>query len=428
MTSTARRLATATAALALLLPATAQAGTVAVADGALTIDAETSYIDLDISQDGSDFLVTDYGGNVQPGSGCEAAPADPLALVTGFEGDQYTCSGDIKALHVKGGPEPDFAFAYVSVPSVMTGGDGDDALFAPQAKAHLEGGGGDDGLYADKGDDELIGGPGNDSLSAEQDFYEGEGEAPPLAGTADTLDGGPGRDMLYPGGGTDRVAGGDGRDTLALPTSTAITVSLAAFDGVESVATGEKDDVVTGDAHFNELRTSDGKDTVDGGGGTDIIDTGRGDDSILARDGVADDISCGEDNDRVVADPDDFVDGDCEVVDRAALVVPAPAAPAAPQLQLQARRRGARLVVSGRVVPAAGAPAGACAGGGVTVSVAGLARRVRRIGTVLRADCTFRVRLKASKRATRRARVSASFAGTPGLPAATAAPVRAARR
>ena len=391
MTPTARRLATACAALFLLSRPRRRPAPSPSATAPCTLDAASSFLDVDLDQDGSDVVVADWSGELSAGDGCEAAAPDPLSVVMGSETSNYTCAGATKVA-VVGGPNTDYVYSFVDLPATMAGNAGNDSLSSFGGTAQIDGGDGDDHLRGDKG--------------------------------ADTLLGGPGRDVIFPGGGADTVAGGDGRDTLSFAYGEAVTVSLDPATSIEIVATGQKDDVVTGDDRINELRTSDGKDTVDGRGGTDLIDTGAGDDTVLARDGFPDDISCGEGNDRVTADPDDFVDGDCETVDRAALVAPAPAAPAPPTLQLKARRRGAKLVVTGALVPAAAA----CAGGGVTVSIAGLGKRVRRIGTVLKPNCTFTVRVRATKKQARRARVSASFAGTPGMPAAAAAPVRAARR
>src|SRR5215212_9154403 len=102
MTSTARRFTTVFA-LLLALPATAHASSVAVDGGVLTIDAGGSYLDLDVQQDGADFVVFDYSGGMTTGEGCEAARADPTTILTGADGDQYTCTGSIVSVHVTGG-------------------------------------------------------------------------------------------------------------------------------------------------------------------------------------------------------------------------------------------------------------------------------------------------------------------------------------
>jgi Ca2+-binding RTX toxin-like protein len=57
-----------------------------------------------------------------------------------------------------------------------------------------------------------------------------------------------------------------------------------------------------------------GDDTLDGGSGADRLWGHQGDDTIRARDGVKDVIRCGQGDDRVIADEDDAVAEDCEVV------------------------------------------------------------------------------------------------------------------
>jgi hypothetical protein len=57
--------------------------------------------------------------------------------------------------------------------------------------------------------------------------------------------------------------------------------------------------------------------SVEGGPGGKTISTGGGNDKIFARNGDADQISCGAGADTVVADPQDAVAADCEGVERA---------------------------------------------------------------------------------------------------------------
>jgi hypothetical protein len=75
-----------------------------------------------------------------------------------------------------------------------------------------------------------------------------------------------------------------------------------------------------------DVDLADGSDTFDGsssalpqsvsaGPGGKTISTGGGDDQILARNGAADQISCGAGADTVVADPQDVVAADCEKID-----------------------------------------------------------------------------------------------------------------
>ena len=59
-----------------------------------------------------------------------------------------------------------------------------------------------------------------------------------------------------------------------------------------------------------------GNDRISGGPGSDTIAAGLGNDLVRARDGVVDHVTCVPGRDRVIADPQDDVAGDCEVVQR----------------------------------------------------------------------------------------------------------------
>ena len=75
----------------------------------------------------------------------------------------------------------------------------------------------------------------------------------------------------------------------------------------DSVIGGRGNDVLLGGA---------GNDRISGGPGSDLIAGGGGRDVIRVRDGVVDRVGCGPGRDRVIADPQDDVGGDCEVVQR----------------------------------------------------------------------------------------------------------------
>jgi hypothetical protein len=53
----------------------------------------------------------------------------------------------------------------------------------------------------------------------------------------------------------------------------------------------------------------------DGAGGRDTLNSNDRNDTILARDGAADSVSCGPGTDRAVVDPLDTVSPDCETVE-----------------------------------------------------------------------------------------------------------------
>jgi RTX calcium-binding nonapeptide repeat (4 copies) len=73
-----------------------------------------------------------------------------------------------------------------------------------------------------------------------------------------------------------------------------------------------------GRAGNDTLNGGSGPDAIEGGEGTDTLSGGAGVDSINSRDGVADQVSCGDDADLLVrADLVDGVDASCEAVDNA---------------------------------------------------------------------------------------------------------------
>ncbi|GAB2968364.1 calcium-binding protein [Saccharothrix stipae] len=157
-------------------------------------------------------------------------------------------------------------------------GDLDDRLLVRDPMSALvTGGGGDDVLWAGSGDDTLKGGPG-----------------------ADFLDGGPGNDLLLGGTGADRMAGGPGVDTVSyadhLVTVNADADGQAEDDGqtgegdtiatdVENIAGGSAADFLGGNSAANDLVGGGGDDLLlgyagvdrlHGGSGFDLLDGGTG--------------------------------------------------------------------------------------------------------------------------------------------------------
>ena len=136
----------------------------------------------------------------------------------------------------------------------LSGGDGDDAVSGNVGNDRLDGGNGDDRLWGDEGDDQLRGGAGSDFLQG------GAGD--------DFIDGGDGFDRVDyradPGGVTVNLATGTatdgygGTDTIA---------------NVERVLSSRFSDTLIGSS-ANEQFQLEGADTVDGGGGIDLIFVG----------------------------------------------------------------------------------------------------------------------------------------------------------
>jgi Ca2+-binding RTX toxin-like protein len=171
----------------------------------------------------------------------------------------------------------------------------------------LIGGGGDDDLTAVGGGDVLDGGDGDDQLHASQvgagDYLSG-GAGEDVFFTqfgATTLDGGAGDDSFYvmrASGtvGVTLVQGGEGSDTLELMNSYGISDAVANLSltgaqdigggqqliltGVENLAGGMGNDLLTGDAGANKLWGGFGNDTLNGGDGADSLGGGFGADVL----------------------------------------------------------------------------------------------------------------------------------------------------
>jgi Ca2+-binding RTX toxin-like protein len=179
------------------------------------------------------------------------------------------------------------------LPTTMYGNGGPDSLVgSPVAANRLEGGAGSDTLKGGSAQDQLYLGP-------DGGVAEGHG----------------GDDLLYGGdnGDANALVGGAGNDQLfggAAPTS------LLGEIGDDAVTGGPAADILEGGDGTDVLEGADGDDRLNGGPGRDRIAGGPGKDVIEARDGQADDISCGPGVDIVIRDRDDRLPADCEVAPR----------------------------------------------------------------------------------------------------------------
>lgn len=229
-------------------------------------------------------------------------------------------------------------------PNIITGTEEQETLWATTGADVVYGLGGDDQLLGDGGDDILFGGGGNDMLSG------GQGD--------DILVGGAGDDLLYGDDGSDiyRFSAGFGHDEIRnLNTDT--TVDLVEFDatiersnvrlerdgddllikfegtpgdsirvqfyqsgggGIDGIrfADGVVWDTVEIARQFNQpsdvdqvMYGSEFAETIDGGGGNDVIYANAGDDVVLG--GAGNDQLYGEDGDDTVqgGDGDDALQG-----------------------------------------------------------------------------------------------------------------------
>jgi Ca2+-binding RTX toxin-like protein len=178
-------LAIVSALIATAAPASAEAGgsgyTVVLA-GSGTQNA----IEIELSADGREYVITSAVPLEVGGTVCENAPGSSTVLickapmVAGFEVNAG--NGNDSVVVARG----------VMVPVTLRGSGGDDTLVGGGGADKLVGGPGDDRLVGRAGDDLIYGGPGNDAI------FGGAG--------ADTLRGGPGKDTIMGGPGENEIS------------------------------------------------------------------------------------------------------------------------------------------------------------------------------------------------------------------------------
>jgi hypothetical protein len=311
------RRAVAATALALVLPAAAQAATVSVhvppcapeqsKYGACYPDearfaaanGEQNRVTVTRTSEAPNFqpsmTFTDDGAPLTAGQGC-VQRGEHSATCTGYDivafveaGDGAdSVSGDVYS--ADGGPGDDT----LTGAAVEHGGPGDDRLTGADTGALLEGG---------AGRDTIAGGKAGDTIVDDSD-----------AGERDVVDGGLGNDtMSYAG----RKAG----MTVSLQQPLAGEDQLSA---IESLRGGAGNDQLTGDAGPNTLdggpgrdflAGGDGDDTLAGGPDADALDGGAGDDNLdSGEDNARNSVACGPGQDHAGPRPNTFIAGDCEVI------------------------------------------------------------------------------------------------------------------
>jgi Ca2+-binding RTX toxin-like protein len=252
-----------------------------------------------------------YDNDAITPSGCTTVATTPVS---------YDCDS-VASVVADGGDGNDTLYAFgLDVPASLSGGDGSDYLNGGTAADVLSGGAGDDyGINGGEGADVLSGGTGDDFLSVDSG--------------ADVVSGGTGFDgvnVAYQG---DESTGA----TSALPVSASL--DGIANDGVAGQGANIGTDVemlsgsswfdplvgdtqngsatVTGNAGSNDVGGGDGADTIDGGAGNDRLSGYGGNDTLNARDGFADNVSCGAGVDTAVVDTLDSVSDSCENISTA---------------------------------------------------------------------------------------------------------------
>jgi Ca2+-binding RTX toxin-like protein len=224
----------------------------------------------------------------------------------------------------------------------LIGGPGEDALTGGEEVDKLFGGGGADAVDGSRGDDTLEGGVGADTVDGGEgnDSLDGGGVVLVGADGPDELTGGPGDDVLLGGRGNDRLNGGFGADYISGQTQRdtvtfedrkrKVSVTLLDSDNndgergeldnvlpdVEVIVGGLRGDDLIGDADSNTVEGGSGEDFIDGKLDSDRLVGGDAPDIVRSRDGVVDEVGCGDAGDLAIVDRRDNV-LECETVDRA---------------------------------------------------------------------------------------------------------------
>lgn len=353
-------------------------------------------------------------------------PDHALKVDLGPGDDTFTGGAGGEA--VSGGPGND-ELKGAGGDDVLDGGDGNDKLLGDGGRDQLLGGAGDDVLDGDNFDgiagDLVDGGPGMDRASGWAD-PSSDAEHPPISITLDDVanDGRPGEgdDVRSIERITSNVSGtlvlGDEPDIVEMWANIDNGASVIRTNGGNDTVTGgSRDETIDGGPGDDHLEGGFGNDTIVGGPGRDVINAEQsasqcgilqsctvpfGNDTIDVRDGEADQVSCGIGQDKVVADPIDTIDPDCEVVDRAGAGAPAPGAPKGGGGPAGTGKPAAKLSVTlGRVsrraalrsgipvtvvVPAAGRLSGTAVKSGRTVAKGGAtAKAAQRVTLRLKA-------------------------------------------
>jgi Ca2+-binding RTX toxin-like protein len=324
----------------------------ATGDGRLTISDHT----IPTTTSPACEVMTDYSV-----ANCEWNPAAGVRVDLGDADDRVTVFDDLPAttpIAVAGGTGSDeLSMSIYAGPATLDGGAGDDVLKAGGGADALIGGDGNDTIEGRNGADQIQGGAGDDKLSGDGNF-----------GTnGDAIDGGPGVDAIESdwyqetsttteisvslAGGADDGRSGEGDDIRAV--ERIISHAPGTLVGTDA---GEHLEVfqilggtnLVGHGGPDTLKGADGPDRLDGGAGDDMLDARYGDDHVVggpgrdtiladqaggecsylwckfpygndtvdARDGERDSVTCGAGQDSVQADAVDVVAPDCETVTR----------------------------------------------------------------------------------------------------------------
>lgn len=265
-----------------------------------------------LGSDGPDELIGTAGDDILCGLG---GPD----LIRGLGGNDVLLGND-GSDELFGGGDDDYLQGGNDANDLLFGGTGDDFLFGG---AFLFGGSGDDVMAAEGGDDILFGCAGRDLIAG------GDGEdtlygANPAKSDAKTLDlllvvgATPGevacstskdrdvRDIMNGGAKDDIMHGGPGPDRMH---GDAGVDKMFGDGGDDQLEGGNQGDKLRGGSGRDKLLGQGGGDNIAGNKAFDIISGGGGNDTLLANDGVRDDVRGGAGKDKAKRDPVDKVQG-----------------------------------------------------------------------------------------------------------------------
>src|SRR5688572_12958649 len=211
-------------------------------------------------------------------------------------------AADVDRVSIDGAGGKDLlGIAGLTVPSTLSGGDGDDRIAGGDAVDSIVGGAGYDRIDAGAGHDTVDGGDGRDWIRGDDGDDRITG-----AGWGDFLTGGDGDDSINGGGFYDHIDGGTGNDTLS------------GDDGRDWIRGEIGDDEISGGAWGDFLDGGPGNDFLFGGGfpdqltggfGQDTLVGSTGDDVLLAVDNEIDELFGDAGNDTATRDEDDVLSG-----------------------------------------------------------------------------------------------------------------------
>jgi hypothetical protein len=284
-------------------------------------------------------VVAMAGGNDHVIIGDGVLPDGALKVDLGSGDDQFL--GGDAAESVLGGAGNDDVQGRAG-DDALDGGDGDDSVLGAGGRDQLHGGAGNDTLDGDSFEtpagDLIDGGAGDDRAQGWTRPSSGQPDPPvavTLNGAADDGRTGEGDDVERV---TSNVSGtfvtSDAPDTLEVWSNLDHGASvIRSLGGNDAVTGGNNRETIDGGLGDDRLEGGYGDDMITGGPGRDVIIGDKsgsecglfescsypvGNDVIDARDGEADNVTCGVGDDRATVDPQDTVAPDCEHVDRAA--------------------------------------------------------------------------------------------------------------